>query len=46
MFIAMGSHNHHLYQDVKICMFPVCVLLGDWQILCIPEGCADNQALR
>ena len=42
----MGSHNHHLYQDVKICMFPVCVLLGDWQILCIPQECADNQALR
>ena len=45
MFIVVGSHNHHLYQDVEKCRFYVCALFGDWQILCFPEECANNQVL-
>ena len=38
MFVFVGSHNPHLYEDVKKCRFYVCVLFSDWQIHTFPRN--------
>ena len=38
MFVLVGSHNPHLYEDVKKCRFYVCVLFSDWQIHTFPRN--------